>query len=109
MRAARPDRVLLDNGLPRIRGGAAVQVVKMEIPSTRVLVVTGIPGDYVVFDALEAGADGFADKAGLTAEAFLEQIRATHEGRVPLSERARRLVVKRLQQVRKGVKRKGVS
>ncbi|MCF7765395.1 MAG: response regulator transcription factor [Verrucomicrobia bacterium] len=89
--------VLLDFGLPGIKGGAAVHWVKTALPSCRVLVVTGIPINHVVFEALEAGADGFLDKEGITAKVLLGEIRAAHEGRAPLSDRARRLVLEKLQ------------
>jgi DNA-binding NarL/FixJ family response regulator len=98
--AATPDSVALDYALPGIRGSAAIRLIKQKVPATRILTVTGIPLTSVVFDALEAGADGFADKDALSCPRFLEIIRATHEGEAPLSIRARKLVLEKLRSER---------
>jgi DNA-binding NarL/FixJ family response regulator len=95
-----PDIVALDYGLPGIRGSAAIRLLKRQAPSVRIIVVTGIPTNDVVFDSIEAGADGFADKYGISDRIFMEAIRATHAGEAPLSMRARKLVLEKLQRDR---------
>ncbi len=44
-----PDVVLLDFGLPGMRGSQCLRLIKQQVPIVRALVLTGIPVDTVLF------------------------------------------------------------
>jgi DNA-binding NarL/FixJ family response regulator len=55
----RPDVALLDVRMPRCDGIRATRRIAADAPGTRVLVLTTFGQDEVVFEALQAGAQGF--------------------------------------------------
>lgn len=57
--AHRPDVALLDVRMPRCDGLQATRRITLEAPATKVLVLTTFGQDEVVFEALQAGAQGF--------------------------------------------------
>lgn len=91
----KPDVIVLDFGLPGIKGSECLRLIKGQVPTVRVLVLTGIPDDSVVFTSLAAGADGFLEKSDRFSrqEQLLDQIREMHNGGTPLSGRASTLLV----------------
>ncbi|GAB4264844.1 MAG: response regulator transcription factor [Deferrisomatales bacterium] len=60
--ALRPDVMLLDLSMPRVSGLAALKAIKQSSPQTRVLVLTVHKTEEYVFEALQAGADGYVLK-----------------------------------------------
>jgi DNA-binding NarL/FixJ family response regulator len=59
VQAHRPDVALLDVRMPRCDGLQATRRITADVPSTTVLVLTTFGQDEVVFEALQAGAQGF--------------------------------------------------
>ncbi|HUR13483.1 MAG TPA: response regulator transcription factor [Mycobacteriales bacterium] len=57
--AHRPDVALLDVRMPRSDGLQATRRIAKDAPATKVLVLTTFGQDEVVFEALQAGAQGF--------------------------------------------------
>lgn len=57
-----PQVVLMDIGLPDINGIDAARQIKIAVPETRILMLTGHDHDDDVFAALAAGADGYCTK-----------------------------------------------
>jgi DNA-binding NarL/FixJ family response regulator len=57
--AHRPDVALLDVRMPHCDGIQATRRIVAELPATKVLVLTTFGQDDVVFEALQAGAQGF--------------------------------------------------
>jgi DNA-binding NarL/FixJ family response regulator len=57
--AHRPDVALLDVRMPRCDGLQATRRIVADAPATKVLVLTTFGQDEVVFEALQAGAQGF--------------------------------------------------
>ncbi|HTL23058.1 MAG TPA: response regulator transcription factor [Mycobacteriales bacterium] len=57
--AHRPDVALLDVRMPRCDGLQATRRIAKDAPGTKVLVLTTFGQDEVVFEALQAGAQGF--------------------------------------------------
>lgn len=57
--ALRPDTVLMDLDLPGMPGIKAIEKVKEQLPSCKILVLTVFIGDDKIFEALKSGADGY--------------------------------------------------
>lgn len=83
-RSLRPDVVLMDLRMPRLDGVQATGVVRRELPSTQVLVLTTYDADTDVIQALRSGAAGYLLK-DTGRHALLAGIRAAAHGDVTLS------------------------
>lgn len=57
-----PDMVLMDIEMPEVNGIEALKSIRCSQPETRVLMLTNLDEDYVVFSALQEGANGYALK-----------------------------------------------
>ena len=77
--AHRPDVALLDVRMPRCDGLQATRRIVAENPATQVLVLTTFGQDDVVFEALQAGAQGFLLK-DTRPEDLLSAVRAVAAG-----------------------------
>lgn len=93
LRSKTPDLAIVDIRLPGIKSDAFVRRLKVHFPSTRILVIAGIPDDEVVLDALAAGADGFLEKDSLTRRGLFSELDRLMAGKHPLPERVRDLLV----------------
>ena len=79
-RALTPDIVLMDLEMPDMSGIEAIAAIRVELPSTRIIVLTAHGSDAQILRALNAGADGYLLKDGLRKE-LVETIRRVHAGR----------------------------
>lgn len=64
----RPDVVVLDLKMPDMDGIAVLKAVKQQLPSTRVILLTGFEVDEAILRAVQEGADGFLFKDATPAE-----------------------------------------
>jgi len=96
--AARPHVVLMDLAMPGEGGLDATRRITMLGLGTKVLVITALPQEQQLCDALEAGASGFLRKDA-SVEQLARAIRTVAGDRLFLDEDAARLVV--LQRYRK--------
>ncbi|MGO9919265.1 MAG: response regulator [Isosphaeraceae bacterium] len=78
-RALRPDVALLDLRMPVLGGVQAIEEIRREFPSARIIVLTTYDGDEDVYRALQAGAAGYLLK-DTTTEALLRAIRSVAAG-----------------------------
>lgn len=62
IRQLKPDVVMMDLGLPKVDGTAATEIVKRELPDTKILIFTKAEDEDSIFAALKAGADGYCLK-----------------------------------------------
>jgi len=88
----RPDVVLMDLAMP---GGGGLEATRRILAlgiGAKVLVLTAVPQDRLLLDALEAGASGFVEKAG-PVEDVTRAIRTVTAGRLFLGADAATLVV----------------
>ena len=75
----KPDIVIMDIGLPTIDGIEATRRIKEADADIRVLMFTSREDENDIFDAFQAGADGYITK-GATAEQTLSAVLAVSEG-----------------------------
>lgn len=73
------DVVLMDIGMPRLDGIAAIRRLAEQCPGVKAVILTIYSDDERVFLALQAGARGYLLKDG-SPEEILGAIRAVHEG-----------------------------
>lgn len=90
----RPDVVLMDISMPVLDGVEATRRIVAEAPGTRVVVLTSIPDDGRVLEAVDAGAIGYVFKDTEGSE-LVRAIRAAAAGGAPLDPRAARAVLER--------------
>jgi DNA-binding NarL/FixJ family response regulator len=72
-RLQRPDLVLMDVGMPKVNGLKATQMIKEELPTTKVLIVSAYEDPIFVSEAIRVGADGYVLKLS-TAQELLDAI-----------------------------------
>lgn len=90
--AHQPDVVLMDIFLPRMSGIECTALLKERLPKTRIIMLTGVDDEELVFPALEAGADGYLLKR-IKPEQLHQALLDVVSGGAPMtSEIARRLV-----------------
>jgi DNA-binding NarL/FixJ family response regulator len=78
-RLHKPDITLMDLQMPEMGGLEALDVIRGETPSARVIVLTTYDGDVQAVRALRAGARGYLLKSMLRKD-LLATIRAVHSG-----------------------------
>jgi DNA-binding NarL/FixJ family response regulator len=74
-----PDVVLMDVGMPKMNGFDTTQMIKEELPTTKVLIVSAYEDPLFVSDAVRAGADGYVRKLSPVQE-LLDAIRGVLRG-----------------------------
>ena len=94
-RRARPDLVLMDVRMPGMDGLAATRAVKRELPGTSVLMVTVHENPDYLFEALKAGAAGYALKESPKRE-LLAAIRQVLDGETPLEPKVAARLLRRM-------------
>lgn len=98
VRTHAPDVVLMDVRMPGTDGIAATAQIVASSVSTRILMLTTVELDDVVYEALRAGASGFLLKS-VPREQLWSGIRAVHAGDALLAPSiTRRLIESRLEQ-----------
>lgn len=65
---APPDLVVLDHNLPCATGTSGIASVKRSAPTTRILMLTAVMERAVLWEAMDAGCDGFVTKRQNLAE-----------------------------------------
>lgn len=90
-----PDVVIMDLAMPRINGLEATRKIKLNRPTTAVLILSAYDDDEYVFGLLEAGAAGYLLKT-TSGEELVRAIRAVHKGEPILDPNITRKVLNRL-------------
>lgn len=94
-RRTRPQVILMDTDLPQMNGIDAARVLRPEMPSTRILMLTDNVDERTVGQALQAGVNGYVLK-DVEAADLRRQIRAVARGESVLDSRVTGLVMARL-------------
>jgi len=72
-RQQRPDLVLMDVGMPKVNGFEASQMIKAELPTTKVLMISAYFGPFYTSEVERAGADGYVTDL-CTVQALVDAI-----------------------------------
>ncbi|MBI4771527.1 MAG: response regulator transcription factor [Chloroflexi bacterium] len=91
----RPDVVLLDMKMPGTDGRAAAEKIKQRLPGVRVLMLSGIEITEDVFEALEAGVDGYLLK-DVSPDELGRAIRTVAEGKSYIHAEITRALLERV-------------
>jgi DNA-binding NarL/FixJ family response regulator len=99
-RLQRPDLVLMDVGMPKVNGFEATRMIKAELPTTRILMVSAYFDPFFASEVKRAGADGYVTEL-CTVQELVDAIRGCFEVslntlQVPRNDHFRRLVSKLL-------------
>ncbi len=97
--AKSPNLAIVDLPLPGLHGIEVIRSAHDRLPMVKLLVVTEMPDDHLVFEALEAGAEGFLDKP-LGHASFFASLDEVLRDEYPLSSRARKLVAQKYRSMR---------
>jgi len=92
MKAACPDVVLVDIGLPGMSGIEGIRVMKSLCPRAQFLVLTVYDDDRRIFEAMCAGACGYLLKKTPPAR-ILDAVSDVHSGGAPMSPEVARRVI----------------
>jgi len=83
-RALRPDLILMDVQMPRCDGLAATRLIKAEMPTVKIVMLTVSEEDEDLFEAIKSGASGYLLKS-LDADQFFQLLSGLERGEAPLS------------------------
>jgi len=86
-RKYRPDVLVLDMNFPDMSGLEVIRQLKPEFPSLKILVLTAVEEEKLLFESLAAGAQGYLLKDS-DVEEVLTAIRDLHSGRGHLHARS---------------------
>jgi DNA-binding NarL/FixJ family response regulator len=78
-RELQPDVTLMDLQMPELGGVEAIEIIRGEFPSARIIVLTTYAGDVLAQRALRAGAQAYVLK-GFVRKDLLDVIRSVHGG-----------------------------
>ncbi len=90
----RPDVAVIDIGIPGLDGVTLTKRVRVELPATRVVIVTMIDLEEEVLAALAAGADAYCLKSS-EPERIVDAVRIASEGGAYFDPRIAHLVLAR--------------
>jgi DNA-binding NarL/FixJ family response regulator len=99
MLAVNPDVILMDIQLPGMSGIECVARLRKDLPTAHVIMLTVYEDSDRIFQALQAGADGYLVKSSPT-ETLLEAISDVSAGGSPMSSHIARKVVRHFRQDR---------
>jgi len=97
MAAEQPDVILMDINLPGMSGIECVARLRKDLSAAHVIMLTVYEDSERIFQALQAGADGYLVKSSPT-DVLLRAIEDVHQGGSPMSSHIARKVVRQFRQ-----------
>lgn len=88
----RPHVVVMDIGMPELNGIEATRLIREKCPGTHVVILSVFATSQHVFDALQAGAEGYVFKESAGAE-VVKAVQTVHGGQVYFCRKISRKVV----------------
>jgi DNA-binding NarL/FixJ family response regulator len=82
--ALRPDAVLMDIAMPGMKGLEALRKIRGEWPEAKVVMLTASDDETSLFEAVEAGAQGYLLKS-LNADEFVEMLNGLERGEAAMT------------------------
>lgn len=92
----KPDLILTDLKMPVMNGIIAIRKIRHNFPDVHVLALTTYDDDEWVFDALQAGAEGYLLK-DLPPDQLIQAIKGTMQGNAYIDPKVTRKVIKQTQ------------
>ena len=80
-----PDVILMDANMPEMNGIEATKKIKESLPEIKIIILTGIEDDTLLFDSIQAGASGFLLKK-LNGGELNQSLRDLQAGKNPFSQ-----------------------
>ena len=93
---SKPDLILTDLKMPVMNGILATRKIRREFPNIHVLALTTYDDDEWVFDALQAGAEGYLLK-DLPPDQLIQAIKGTMKGNAYIDPKVTRKVIEQTQ------------
>ncbi|MBN1368684.1 MAG: response regulator transcription factor [Dehalococcoidaceae bacterium] len=90
-----PDIILMDVKMNDFSGIQATRLIKTEIPSIKIVMVTAFDDDEDLFEAMKSGASGYILK-NIKAEEFIKLLSSVNDGDVAVSPWIADKIVKEL-------------
>ena len=91
--AVQPDVILMDINLPGISGIECVARLQNDLPAAHIIMLTIYEDSERIFQALQAGAEGYLVKSSST-DVLLRAIEEVHQGGAPMSSHIARKVLR---------------
>ncbi len=76
----KPDVVLMDIGMPVLNGIEATRIIKKQVPSSKIVILSMYPDEEYVYEAIDAGASGYLVKE-TASEDLLKAMHEVSEGK----------------------------
>lgn len=99
VRRERPDIVLMDARMPVMNGVEATRILRSEIPTVQIIMLTTFDDDEYVHEAIRYGAAGYLLK-DIPPEELLNAIRAVQSGSVLIASSVARRLVEEISQLK---------
>jgi len=84
VRHLKPDITLMDIEMPHCNGLEATRLIKAEMPTMKVIILTVSDDDEDLFEAIKSGAEGYLPK-NIKAEEFLASLSGVSRGEAAIS------------------------
>ena len=101
----KPDVILMDAQMPETNGIEATKIIKEKAPEIKILILTSVDDDELLFSAIRAGASGFLIK-NLDGDELNRSLQELKAGKNPFSPGLQDSLLKEFSRVKNGSEKK---